>query len=128
MRLVLLSLRSVNDRTILNFDLTGKLTDFNNHHADTLEIKLETGTIKLNKWAYLNKYKIYEDNLNPKCFFLVGNYKSINHDHAFKTLMQYAIDKIDLTAGKIVSEVDNLTGRLSNLHSIKAKLQKAIAA
>jgi hypothetical protein len=120
MRIILLSLRYVNDKPILNFDLTGKLTDFTIHNSDKLEIHLPTGTIYLDKWQYLNKWKIYEDPKNPKCFFIVCN-KQANQDYAFKFLMEYAISKIDKVA-------DDLSSRLDNLHTMKVKLQKSLIA
>lgn len=120
MRLILLNLRYVNDKPILNFDLTGKLTDFTNHQSRDLEINLPTGTITLNKWEYLNTWKIYEDPKNPKCFFVVCN-KQASQDYAFKFLMEYAISKIDKTA-------DDLSSRLNTLHTLKIKLQKELVA
>lgn len=121
MRLILLSLRTVNDRPTLSFDLTGLLTDFENHNSNILEIKLPTGTVKLNKFEYLNKWKVYEDVHNTKVFFIVASYKKANQDYAFKFLMEYAIGKIDKT-------VDTLVSRVDNLRIIKKNLQKQMIA
>lgn len=121
MRLTLLSLRYVNDKPILNFDLTGKLTDFDNHNSNILEVKLPTGTIHLNRYEYLNTFRIYEDPLNAKCFFIVCGYKRINQDYAFKFLMNYAISKIDKT-------VDQLSARVNTLNTLKVKLNEAMVA
>lgn len=121
MRLILLSLRYINDRPILNFDLTGLLTDFDNHNTNILEIKLPTGTVNLNKREYMNTWKIYEDAKNPKVFFIVAGYKAPNQDYAFKYLMEYAIGKINKT-------VDTLISRVDNLHILKERLERELVA
>jgi hypothetical protein len=121
MRLLLLSLRYVNERPILNFDLTGKLTDYCNFNTPTLEIALPSGTIFLNKRDYIDKWKVYEDPQNPKCFFIVASYKLVNKKTAFNYLMNYAISKIEKT-------VSTLSSRVDNLQSLKQKLQKELVA
>ena len=121
MRFLIFSLRTHNGKTILNYNLTGHLTDFDNHNSNILEINLPTGTIHLNKWQYLNKMKVYEDPKNPKCFFIVAMYKKMNPDFVFNFLMEYAINKIEKT-------VDELSVRMQTLHTVKEKLQREIAA
>lgn len=92
MRIMLLSLRTLKDgKSDLNFNLTQCIDDFFNHQSDTLQIKLPSGELRINKWAYLNKGKIYD---TGKEFFLVAN-KQFNQDYAFKLLMEYAILKLD---------------------------------
>lgn len=114
MKLVILSLRSVNDKSILSYDLTALLTDYFDHHSDTLEIKLPTGTIHLNKFQYLNKAKIYEDAKNPKCFFMVFSYKKPDEDWAFNYLMKHAINQLDK--------------KVNNIIKIKERLQRELVA
>lgn len=111
MRILLYNLRSKkNGESEIRIDLTNCLTDFNNHQTDTLEIKLPSGTIRLFKWAYLNKPKVYDDG---KVFFIVAN-KQLSTDYAFEILMKYAIQKIDF--------------RIESLNKAKEKYQKEIAA
>jgi hypothetical protein len=75
----------------------------------------------LNKRDYVDKWKVYEDPQNPKCFFIVASYKLVNKKTAFNYLMNYAISKIEKT-------VSTLSSRVDNLQSLKQKLQKELVA
>lgn len=114
MKLIIYSLRTVNDKSTLNIDLTALLSNYFDHHSNILEIKLPTGTIHLNKYQYLNKGKIYEDPKNPKCFFLIFSYKKANEDWVFNKLMNYAIEKLD--------------NKVNNIIKIKERLQSELVA
>ena len=114
MKLLLYSLKTINDKSKLSIDLTGMLSDFDNHQTNTLQINLPTGTVYLNKWDYLNKPKVYQDEKNPKCFFLVALYKKLSPDAAFNILMKHAIDKIDR--------------RVETLTTVRQRLEKELVA
>jgi hypothetical protein len=111
-KLIILSLKTFNDRSILNYDLTNLLTSYFDHHSDILEINLPTGTIRLNKFQYLNKAKIYEDPKNPKCFFMVFSYKKPNEDWAFNELMKHAINQLDKKVDNIIKIKNRLQSEL----------------
>lgn len=121
MKLVILSLRVVNDKSVLSYDLTGKLTDFENHHNAYLEIKLPTGVIYLKKWEYVNTLKIYQDAKDAKCFFIIFQYKKVNEKACFEHLMKYAIDKV-------TKSMKELSGRVKTLKGIHEKLKQEMAA
>lgn len=89
MKLVLLNIRRIGDKPCLGYDLTGKLTDFFSHNSPTLEIKLESGTIYLSKWAYLNNYRVYQSPVDRDCFFLVFGYKRPNNKLALEKLLRH---------------------------------------
>lgn len=90
MKIVVLSLRKINDKVLLNYNLTGQLTDFSNHHSPTLEIKLESGTIYLSKWAYLNNYRVYQSPVDRETFFMVFTYKRPHNPTVLQRLLKYA--------------------------------------
>jgi len=85
-KIVLLSLRSIGGKVILNYNLTALLTSYFDHHSLTLEIRLPTGTIYLNKWAYLNRYKIYSDG---NVSFMAFSYKKPDVKLVLKMLLEY---------------------------------------
>lgn len=88
MRTILYSLRDEKNRTELSIDLTGRVIDENLH---SLTVELPTGTVCLQKENWLNRDRVYDDG---KVFFLVAN-KLRNTDHVLKTLIRYAIQKLD---------------------------------
>jgi hypothetical protein len=101
LKIVILSLRVVNDRSVLNYDLTGKLTNFWNHHSPTFEIKLPTGTVYLNKYTYLNRFKIFQSE-DPNIFFMVFGYKKPHKETVLKLLLRYqANQKIPLIKPRV---------------------------
>lgn len=107
MRSRIYSLRTVNDRTVLSLDLTGLIVS---ETHQTLQIKLETGTIYLNKWDYLNKMRVYDDG---KVFFIIAT-KAVCQKYIKKFLLEYSIIKID--------------SRLDNLLNFKERLEKELVA
>jgi len=113
MRVILYSLKHINEKIKLSIDLTGKLVDFENHNSNILEIKLDSGTIYLNKFEYLNKMKIFQDPKHNKVAFIVCN-KQVSHESAFKALVRHSISKLDK--------------RIENIQSFKIRLQKELAA
>ena len=89
MRLIILSLGLHNDKVYLNYNLTSKLLSWNNHHSNTLEIDLPSGKIRLNKWEYLNKWKVYQDFKQPEIFFVIASYKKPCRKYALKFLLNF---------------------------------------
>lgn len=88
-RLMLYSLLNNKGRTDLTINLTGHLTDFDNHHTNTLEINLPSGFVCLNRNAYMNTGNIYD---NGTVFFIVAN-KQFCIKQAKRLLMQHALNK-----------------------------------
>lgn len=86
MRIVLISLGFVKDKPAISWNYTGLLSNYDNHHGNTLEIKLNTGTVYLSKYEYLNRLKVYE---NGTYRFLITNYKRVNKPVLLKFLLQY---------------------------------------
>jgi hypothetical protein len=89
-KLIILSLRSVNGKSILSFDLTASLSNYFDHTSNILEIKLPTGTIYLNKWSYLNSGKIYQSPKDKTLFFMVFGYKRPCQKWALQRLLDYS--------------------------------------
>lgn len=87
MKIVILSLRTVNDKIVINYNLTALLTDYFNHHSPTLKIELPTVTIYLSKYAYLNRYKIYSDGIHS---FMVFQYKKPDTKLVLKMLIEHS--------------------------------------
>lgn len=88
MRSIIYSLREVNNKIILSIDLTGNLIAEN---STEYHLKLSTGALTLNKWDYLNKFKIFDDGKN---FFCICN-KQVDREYVFKKLLEYRINKFE---------------------------------
>lgn len=88
MKIVLLHLRVVNDKTILSWDYTALLSSYFNHHSPTLQVNLPTGTVYLNRYTYLNRFKIYQG-VDPDCFFFVFGYKKPDRATVLKLLLKH---------------------------------------
>lgn len=86
MKVVLISLGFVKYKPAISWNYTGLLSNFYDHHGNTLEIKLSTGTVYLSKYEYLNRLKVYE---NGTYRFLITNYKRVNKPILLKFLLQY---------------------------------------
>lgn len=113
-RLRLYSLRTINDKSTLNFDLT-KLIVSETHY--TTQIKLASGEVFLNHSEYLNKMKVYDDG---DVFFIVCT-KQISLKYAKKVLIQYALEKVAET-------LDTLTNRVNKLVGFKERLEGELIA
>jgi hypothetical protein len=113
-RLRLYSLKTFNDKSILNFDLTGLIDSETFYNA---KINLPSGTVFLSFREYLNKMKVYDDG---ECFFIMCT-KKVSLQSAKECLMKYAIDKVDKT-------LDTLTTRVNKLNDFKQRLQSEMIA
>lgn len=107
MRSRLYTLRSVSDKSVLSLDLTGKIIS-ETHYSLTIE--LDSGTIELPKWDYLNKMKVYDDG---KIFFIVAG-KQVCQKYIKEFLLKYSLDKVE--------------NRLDNLVKFKERLKKELVA
>lgn len=88
MKIVILSLRKVNDKIVINYNLTALLTSYFDHHSPTLEVKLPTGTVYLNRYIYLNRFKIFQS-VDPNVFFMAFSYKKPHRETVLKLLLKY---------------------------------------
>lgn len=113
-RIRLYSLRTINDKSTLSFDLTGLITSETHYN---IQIKLPSGDVYLNHSEYLNKMKVYDDS---ELFFVVCT-KQISTKYAKKVLIKYALEKVDKT-------LDTLTTRLNKLTGFKERLQGELIA
>lgn len=107
MRSLIYTLRTVNDKSILSIDLTGLVIS---EDYQKIQLNLPSGVTTLNKWDYLNKEVIYDDG---KVFFMICN-KAPDRKWVTKVLLEYALTKIDT--------------RIDNLHTLKSRYQKELAA
>lgn len=108
-RLIIYSLKNINERSILSIDLTG-LIDPNNPDQSKVKINLKSGLTTLNLWDYFNKPNIYDDGCQ---FFLICN-KSASREWAFKTLLRHAVKKVEQ--------------RVNNLNEAKQRYLNELAA
>jgi len=108
MRTLLYSLKTINDKSTLSIDLTGLVIS---EDYQKIQINLPSGITTLNKWDYLNKPVIYDD--GGKVFFMLCN-KYPSRDWVTKKLLEYALTKVD--------------DRIDNLHKLKIRYQKELAA
>lgn len=109
MKTIVYSLRTVNDKSTLAFDLVGHVISDTQY---TLQIRIQkTGElIYLQKWDYLNKMNVHD---NGEIFFIVCT-KKVSIDSVFTCLMNHAIDKVEK--------------RVDTLLSYKQKLQRELVA
>lgn len=78
----------LNGQPILSIDLMHTILFENNH---LLELTLPEGRTALNKYEYVNTFKVYD---NGKVFFFVCN-KQVDRDFVFDKLLDYDCTKID---------------------------------
>lgn len=105
MQSYILSLRTVNDKPILNYNLGLCIVNEDNQEV---QIKLSDRIVSLKKYDYLNKDKIFDDG---KQFFILVN-KQLSKKYAFDLLMKYAMNKID--------------SRIEHLKALKMNYQKQL--
>lgn len=120
-RIRLYSLRTINDRSILNFDLTGLIVTENQY---SIEVKTPKGIVTLDHYDYLNKMKVYDDG---ELFFIVCT-KRINQKYAFKFLMNYAMEKVDKTIEAVTNDIQKLSKKVEKLSNFKTRLQTELVA
>lgn len=97
MKLMLFSLRSVNEKTVISILLTGFVTSL--PHEKFIRIKFpDEPEIKLNRWEYTNKMKVYDDG---KRFFIVG--KGMDSKFAFAFLLNYSISKVERRIDNLIT-------------------------
>lgn len=113
-RLRLYSLKSINDRSELSFDLTGLIVTENYYSC---QIQLPSGLIFLNFKDYLNKMKVYDDG---NVFFILCT-KVVDLDYAKDFLMKYALQRVD-------KSIENFSTRLNTLQTFKERLLNEMAA
>lgn len=113
-RLRLYSLKTRNEKSELNFDLTGLIVTENYY---TLQIKLPSGEVFLNIKEYMNTMKIYDDG---EVFFIVCN-KMVDLDYAKDILMKYALERVDKT-------IESLSMRVEKLNNFKERLKREMIA
>lgn len=106
-RTFLYSLRTIDDKPTLCIDLMAKILSEN---STSLELQLPNQLIKINKYEFLNKDRIFD---NGTVFFYVCS-KAVSREYIFRKLMNYAINKLE--------------GRISHLQSLKQSYSKLIAA
>ena len=114
MKLIVYSLRTINDKTMLSIDLTGRAI-FETHYQ--IKFNLQSGTVYLPVKEYLNKMKVYDDG---DVFFIVCT-KKVSRESALKCLLNYAMDKVTDT-------LDNLNARVERLNNFKTRLQSEMVA
>lgn len=85
---MLLNLRKYGDKHIIGYDLTGLLSNYHNHHSPTLQVNIPTGTVYLNRYTYLNRFKIFQS-VDPNVFFMVFGYKKPDKNTVLKLLLKY---------------------------------------
>lgn len=95
MRCILYSLRDIKGSTILSIDLTTLILSETN---SKLTINLPSGSVTINKFDWLNREIIYDDGRH---FFLICN-KQASREWAFKTLMRYAILKVNTRLDNLI--------------------------
>lgn len=113
-RLRLYSLKSINDRSELNFDLTGLIVAENYY---TVQIKLPSGEVFLNIKEYMNTMKVYDDG---EVFFILCN-KMVDLEYAKGILMKYALERVDKT-------IESLFTRVEKLNNFKERLKREMIA
>lgn len=91
-RIMLYSFKENGGKVILDYSLTKCLDDFDNHHSDTLNINLKSGSITLPKELYLNTGKVY---FNGKVFFIVAT-KWMSKKYALRCLLEFACVRCEL--------------------------------
>ncbi|MEB0262883.1 hypothetical protein [Mucilaginibacter sp. 10I4] len=90
-RVMLYSFKESSGKVILDYTLTRWLVDYDNHHAEILQINLPNGQISISKLAYLNTGKVYFDG---KYFFIVAT-KWMGKKQALKFLLSFACERIE---------------------------------
>jgi|ERR1700744_4975557 len=88
-RIMLYSFIEDGGKVKLHINLGQYLVDAENHHSETLQIDLPTGTIKLKKAEYLNTGKVF---YNGKVFFIVAT-KFMGKKQALKFLLSFAVER-----------------------------------
>jgi hypothetical protein len=84
-----------------------------------LEINTSKGHYVLNKFEWMNKFKVFDDG---SVFFILCN-KQINGDYAFDFLLEYALNKIPTR----ISYLESLQKQYKNILS-QRKQKRALAA
>jgi len=103
----LLTLKTVNDKSILSYDLTLKIISETVSH---IEVLIDGRTYSLERRAWLNTLKVWDNN---KTFFIVCS-KKMKSSYAKKVLLEYSVKLVDK--------------RLSNLTTFKNRLLNELAA
>lgn len=107
MRTRLLSLKTINGKSVLCYDLTCKIV---NESIKEIEIVIDERSYTLEKRCWMNTCKIWD---NGKTFFIVCS-KRMNAGYAKNVLLKYSIGLIDK--------------RVDNLNQFKTRLLKELAA
>ena len=94
MRTRLLSLKTINDKSVLSYDLSLNIVSEN---VTEIGVIIDGRNYILDKRNWLNTYHVWD---NGKIFFIVCS-KTINAKYAKKVLLKYSIGLID-------KRVDNL--------------------
>lgn len=106
MRTRLLSLKTVNDKSVLCYDLTNKIVE---ESIKEIEVVIDGRSYIIEKRNWLNTCKVWD---NGKTFFIVCS-KRMNARYAKKVLLEYSIELVDK--------------RLDNLNQFKSRLIAELA-